>query len=566
MCVSSTACDIFVVWRQCADTKPYSRPARPCPYCRTMQIKLSRHLFRKHRREDCVEKVVDASAREKRLVITQLRRKGIYEHNRDFLANEDESFMRERRMSRKRMANHEKMDETKLVKVCTKCQGFFDENYIRKHRAVCGLDDVTKSADIKLSVLKQISESDRCRPDSDFAVSVLSKMKDDQCGNLARNDEMIVEVGLHYYRKNPKKDRHLSMTHMRRLSTLLLKFRELSKNSSLTGVDMLDKNKFECLRASLDAVCCDEEKFNLKLALGYLLKKAAGVMQGVFLTTGKEEREEGLRQFLKVLDYHWGEIFNSALFRIDKRRQEKLRKPGELPLETDLQKLNDFCMKTMNEIATDQFALCGIDEFRKLRACIVTRLTVFNSRRGGEPARLELSEWNAADNGEWIDPQLAQTVSPDDQEMLAKYKLAYQSGKGNKDVVPLLIPMDCVVGIRKLMDMRAEVGISDNNKYVFPYSQQSLDHVCGWKEMKSVCKLAGVVQPQLINANKIRHRAATIHAGLAASEQQRKAFFRHMGHSQRVDEQVYQCPLAVDEVRLVGRYLESIDNGGVTGN
>jgi len=493
--------------------------------------------------------------------VTQLRREGIYEHNRDFLSNQADGFMRERKMSRKRLAQFDEVDETKLVKICGKCHGVFDENYIRKHRAVCAEHEVVKPAEVKLNVLKQIANSDRCKPDSDFALSVLAKLKDDDCGNLARSDIMIVEVGQHYYRKNPKKDRHLSMTHMRRLSTLLLKFRELSGDSNLAGVDMLDKTKFDCLRASLDEVCCDEEKFNLKLALGYLLRKAAGVMQGVFLTTGQEEREEGLRQFLKVLDYHWGEIFNTALFKIDRRRQEKLRKPGELPLERDLQILKDFCMKTMEEV-TDPYSACGMDEFRKLRACLVSRLTVFNSRRGGEPARLELSEWTAADNGEWLDRQLVQTVSPDDQEIISQYKLAYQSGKGNKDVVPVLIPMDCVPALRKLVEMRTEVGISPANKYVFPYSQQSLDHVCGWKELKHTCKLAGVEQPELINANRIRHRAATIHAGLAAPEQQRQAFFRHMGHSQRVDEQVYQCPLAVDEVR----YLESIESGGVTGN
>jgi len=82
--------------------------------------------------------------------VTQLRREGIYEHNRDFLSNQADGFMRERKMSRKRLAQFDEVDETKLVKICGKCHGVFDENYIRKHRAVCAQHEVVKPAEVKL--------------------------------------------------------------------------------------------------------------------------------------------------------------------------------------------------------------------------------------------------------------------------------------------------------------------------------------------------------------------------------------------------------------------------------
>ena len=49
-------------------------------------------------------------------------------------------------------------------------------------------------------------------------------------------------------------------------------------------------------------------------------------------------------------------------------------------------------------------------DFVKMRNLIVSRLTMFNARRGGEPARLTLQEWEEAANNSWVDPQPVQTV------------------------------------------------------------------------------------------------------------------------------------------------------------
>ena len=166
------------------------------------------------------------------------------------------------------------------------------------------------------------------------------------------------------------------------------------------------------------------------------------------------------------------------------RRLEKLRKPGELPNERDLVRLKDYCLKVIDEL-TDEFLMFTVKEFRHLRAATVTRLTVYNARRGSEPARMELKEWKDADAGEWLDP-LTSNVSVEESEMLSKFKLAYQSGKGNKDVVPTLIPKDCIKAIEKLVKERdnKDMGVNAGNKYVFPYTQKSLDHVIGWVELK----------------------------------------------------------------------------------
>jgi integrase len=324
------------------------------------------------------------------------------------------------------------------------------------------------------------------------------------------------------------------------------------------------------LMEAVSRVCQKEDephnsKTNLKLAIGYLIKKAAEVMIGEYIIENDEEHYEMVKRFLEVLKIQWGELFSECLYAVLRRRQETLRKPKELPDEDDLGLLRNYCLEKIDEFLKDTYDLFTCHQFTKLRAVIVTRLTIFNARRGSEPARLRISEWETAERGDWIDPQAIANASVDEQEILSRYRLAYQSGKGIRGVVPLLIPEDVVSGIKKLLDVREHVGVHKDNPYVFPYLQQSLDHVLGWHEMQAVCKDAKVMQPKLITAHRIRHRAATVHASLPASNAQREAFFRHMGHSRNIDENVYQCPLGVTEVLTVGEYLNALDQGRVTG-
>ena len=325
---------------------------------------------------------------------------------------------------------------------------------------------------------------------------------------------------------------------------------------------MLDRLRFATLEDALEAVCCSEAKpkDNLKVAMGYLLQTAAEVMQGVYLAVGRDEASKEMKKFVKILKYKWGELFGEALYKATRRGQERLRRPAELPVESDLQRLKEYCVKKMTELSND-YELLDVADFRRLRAVIVTRLALFNARRGGEPAKMTLDEFAAAKDGEWLDRQHTEYASDEESEFLRRFKLAYQSGKGTKDLVPVLIPEDTYPALIKLVEARDDVGIDRSNQFVFANTQGSHDHVIGWQMIKEVCKAANVKYPHLVTANHMRHRAATIYAHTDVPAPEREAFFRHMAHSREMDEKVYQCPLGVMEVCKVGRYLTKLDQG-----
>ena len=121
-----------------------------------------------------------------------------------------------------------------------------------------------------------------------------------------------------------------------------------------------------------------------------------------------------------------------------------------MPLEADVKKLREFIVSEMTRISEDNVTFFDVHQFVRLRNLIVSRLTLFNARRGGEPARMSMEDWANAESNAWIDPQLVENIKdPLEKALLEKYKLAYQCGKGSKRLVPVLIPMDTLGPIKK---------------------------------------------------------------------------------------------------------------------
>ena len=64
----------------------------------------------------------------------------------------------------------------------------------------------------------------------------------------------------------------------------------------------------------------------------------------------------------------------------------------------------------------------------------------------------------------------------------------------------------------------------------------------------------------LLIADKYRHRASTLFAILDVPQHQRHVFYKHMGHSESINQNVYQCPLAIQEIPQIGSFFDNIDN------
>lgn len=230
-----------------------------------------------------------------------------------------------------------------------------------------------------------------------------------------------------------------------------------------------------------------------------------------------------------------------------------------MPKQHDVKKLRVLTLSQIKELTESDYNFIASSYNTKLRNLVVSRLTLFNARRGGEPCCLQLSQWNDAENGILLGESDG-IDDPLEQALLGKVKIAYQSGKGGK-LVSLQVPDDCWEAIRKLCDpeIREQAGVHLNNNFVLPHTQYSLNHVSGWTAVTECGSLAGLHKP--FNATRNEAFLATLYAGLEIEESERETFYSHRGHSISINRDVYQSPLARKTIKRVGNFLHDVDNG-----
>ena len=79
-----------------------------------------------------------------------------------------------------------------------------------------------------------------------------------------------------------------------------------------------------------------------------------------------------------------------------------------------------------------------------------------------------------------------------------------------------------------------------------------------------VKQVPNLKKPHLLIADKFRHQVSTIFARFELPKDQQDCFIRHMGHSEAINKNVYQCPMATQEITRVGKMLSNIDNHAFT--
>lgn len=234
-------------------------------------------------------------------------------------------------------------------------------------------------------------------------------------------------------------------------------------------------------------------------------------------------------------------------------------RPQQLPQIEQLHKLKGYMLARMQALLTDEFLLWTLSDYVELRDIACARLTLFNARRGGEPARLSLADWNTGCNRDWFDSARLASMGDEERQLFSESTIMYQTGKGANHLVPVIVPPDTVRALEKLADadLRRTCGVKNDNVYLFPSTLSSEGHVSGWHAINTLCEKAGV-PPKEITATKMRHFTSTLYASLDIPEDKRSAFYRHMGHSKSINETIYQTPLAEVEIRDVGSVLTVI--------
>ena len=443
--------------------------------------------------------------------------------------------------------------------LCTTCEAFFSKKAFYKHRASCTPEPSNKatapsiSKPLHPSIITIKNNGILSSPlATQFRDEVLGGFRKNQVGDLCRSDDIIKVIGLANYEKNKKGEKKNVMTEMRRLAHLVLQCRFIV-GGNFSAANIFEKNNFNIVSQAVHDVATTEGGKSLestKVAIAYLLKGAAGLLVAHYYINDQDDKARAVEIFGIVLEQMWKPMVNRSNFAILRRSQEINRLPKKLPIEENVTQLNNYICREFETFDND--TVWDEHRFSHMRSLLITHITFYNARRGGEAARLTLAEWDRADTHAWIDSQRLHGLDDIGRQLCQTQLVTFLSGKGNH-FVPVIFPDNAPAYVRLLVEARHDCGISPNNTYLFPSGRGSMTHVVGSQAIFNVCKDAGVPQ---VTATAMRHRLATLYGQIHVPPEIRAAFIRHMAHSQEINERVYQCAPGIGEITQVGPTLQ----------
>ena len=412
---------------------------------------------------------------------------------------------------------------------------------------------------------------------------LLSTLHLDEVGNYLKSDLIIVMVGLRSFNSlKRKRDKVVEVrktvrSRMRLLVRMYLRFKvcygsqdEVTLSDMLNNSgDMFRKETIFILNDAINDLCekpneetiqnsTSNQKSGLKVNILNSLKLCAQIIIGHFTVKNENERVSRINEFLNVLKLLENEFFGDAYYDLNYRRNRTLRKPINMPKDDDVQALMVECRNIMSSI--DRLNIPS-EEFVKIRSAVATYLIIFCARRGGEPVRLQLYQWDEAVKGEW-------TANKDIPEDFDKESMliTFQTGKGSDHLVPVIFPDDCIEAMKYLTNksIRSEAGVRPDNPYIFASTRNSKLHINGWHCINDILKILN--KTGTINATRNRHHVASLLAKLSLSEKDQELIFKHFGHSKSINEHVYQAPPGSMQLTCTGKHLKAIHGLKEAGN
>ena len=385
-----------------------------------------------HRDENQVRQAVSAPSQiERENIFDQLRKEGIYEHNKKLLEGGNKTLIHRERSNKR---------ENDDAVYCTSCLGFYSRSYFSIHRKKCASDSAVTSAEpVRSEFLSNKIEISR-----EFETTILSKFNRNEIGDMCRNEEMIVTFGAMQFEKiRGRADKKVElkrsvMADMRRMVHLYIIFKNkcVARNVHCASPsDMLQRKNMSLLKEAIETYTDGGKgqlKSGLRNALYYLIVNFAMIHKTTCLVQERPEDHKKIEEFIEVFKLYQHAWFGTARYNLTKNRQLILRRPQELPSEEDVTTVKKYSLEKMNELLSDEFLIWTETEYVQLRDLVVCRLILFNARRVGEPSRLTLSEWEDAENGVWLDPQRRGNYDEEDAAFFQDLKITFQGGKGNK--------------------------------------------------------------------------------------------------------------------------------------
>ena len=287
------------------------------------------------------------------------------------------------------------------------------------------------------------------------------------------------------------------------------------------------------------------------------------ILRIYFIKKNDNESMQKCQHFLELYETDYMVYSNNARAVYEKRQGNI---PEELPRENDIKLIRVASISKIKEyvnIANTEGL--NASQYRELMQYTFVRVLSFNARRGGEPSKVTLSDWDGVEKDRWKKSlDIENLTNPVEKLLAQRLRLCYIEGKKkrkgsrSKALVPILFTEEVVDAVRVLIKNREIAKISPDNVFVFASGKEH-HRLRGWDTLQSVAKKHELSHPHLITPTRTRKYLATMLQLMDLTEAELNWVTNHLGHTKDVHFAWYRKEDSTLELTKMATILTAVD-------
>ncbi|XP_066515340.1 uncharacterized protein [Hoplias malabaricus] len=533
-----------------------------CLYCEKPFSKISRHLQYVHRNESDVAKAFsfDKKSKERRVRLRLLISRGNFVHNA-VVSSEGKGDLVACRRPKKPAFTHD-------FTHCIHCQGLYARKSLWRHIRNCPQNSsINESSTGKKHVQSLSYMAFAPSPDlsKGFWKTVVCQMKHDQISDLIRKDKYILLLGEQMFNKlNPSSTKNDYIRQkMREVGRLLFEARTMTPMKCME--DFVLPSNFPHVIKAVRSVAghCEETNTyktpSLALKLGHSLAKIATSVECNAIMVGQEQLAQDARNFRVLQEYKWNESISAAAGTT--LNEAKMNKPQILPFTEDVKTLHSFLKTEMEKYKNALKENSDVKSYASLCKLTLTRVILFNRRRGGETARLKLESYVSREQSP-IHEDLATGLSDFEKSLCKHFQRVEIRGKRGR-MVPVLLTPEMVSCMDLLIEKRRICQVPSENVHLFA-RPNALSSYRGSDALREYAEACGARNPTALSSTKLRKQIATLSTVLNLKENEMDQLANFLGHDIRIHRQYYRLPESTLQLAKMSKLLIAMERGALS--
>lgn len=531
-----------------------------CLYCGQSNLKMARHLQRKHMEIKDVAYAFSfpLGSKDRKVLLEQLRNKGDFQHNTKVLAK-----------GRGQLVTWKQPSDNASVEdylPCQYCYGMFAKKNLWRHQSSCKSKKSCVTDDTKKPGRRVQSLAARLLPiasSSGGCQDVVNNMRQDDVSFHIRSDTLICRYGDSLYAKHGRvKSRHQYIAQrMRELGRFVLVAKDMDK--TVRGLeDLCAPSKFQLVVSvakKLTQFSPSKNEYgkpSTAVKIGFCLKGAVEVLIGQTLMNDDDLAEKKAKKFLELLEKNWkNHVSVSAHQTIQEKRWNK---QDDIPLTKNVMALRNHLRMVEDKAKDELTQQLSLTAYKMLNETVLAQVIVFNKRREGEASRLTLETYKKGSTNP-INEDIYETLSPLEKELSKLLTRIEVRGKRGRKV-PVFLTERMKESIDLLIKRRNEAGIPAENPYLFA-RPGAMTNIRGCDCLRKYAEESKAENPELLRSTKLRKQVATLCQLLDLSEQELEQVARFMGHDIRVHRDFYRQTDKTFQIAKISKLLFAMEQG-----